>query len=145
VRRQPKSSLYEVLTVLLLPVSQKQTLPTYAANSIHILLPISWMTGNLRRTKTVCFCHLLPYLYLTQCASDEEHARAMEEQWIDSMDTVGSASLSQGSSSNTALMQGTFIGFFFPILPLFFLRKPSTSAFWDDNTEVEAPESVIFS
>ncbi|KAF6760177.1 hypothetical protein DFP72DRAFT_883444 [Ephemerocybe angulata] len=46
----------------------------------------------------------------------DEHARALEEQWIDSIDNVGSASLSQ---------------------------KPAV--FWDDGTEVEPVPNVIFS
>ncbi|KAF8895712.1 DUF2407 C-terminal domain-containing protein [Gymnopilus junonius] len=45
----------------------------------------------------------------------EEHARALEEQWIDSIDNAGSATLSQsGSSNSTSFLQGVLMGFFLP-------------------------------
>jgi hypothetical protein len=76
---------------------------------------------------------------------DEEHARLLEEQWIDSVDNAGSVSLSQSSSSNTAVMQGILMGFFFPLMPLFFMGKPTPPVFWEDGSEYEAPDSVVFS
>ncbi|KAF8918110.1 DUF2407 ubiquitin-like domain-containing protein [Mucidula mucida] len=75
----------------------------------------------------------------------DEHARALEEQWIDSMDNAGTASLSQSTSANSSIIQGLVIGFFFPILPFFFIRKPIPPVFWEDGTEYEPPDSVIFS
>ncbi|KIJ64588.1 hypothetical protein HYDPIDRAFT_111955 [Hydnomerulius pinastri MD-312] len=74
----------------------------------------------------------------------DEHARALEEQWIDSMDSVGSAPLVQ-SSSQTMIVRGIVIGFFFPIIPFFFLRDTKPAAFWEDGSQVQATESVIFS
>ncbi|KAH7885475.1 DUF2407 ubiquitin-like domain-containing protein [Phlebopus sp. FC_14] len=74
----------------------------------------------------------------------DEHARALEEQWIDSIDSVGSAPLVQ-SSSQTMIIRGIVLGFFFPILPFFFLRDTKPAAFWEDGSQVEATESVIFS
>ncbi|KAF9222984.1 hypothetical protein BS17DRAFT_707650 [Gyrodon lividus] len=74
----------------------------------------------------------------------DEHARALEEQWIDSMDSVGNAPLVQ-SSSQSMIVQGIVIGFFFPIIPFFFLRDPKPAAFWEDGNQVQATESVIFS
>lgn len=61
------------------------------------------------------------------------------------MDNAGSASLSQSSAGNTSLIQGLVIGFFFPVLPFFFIRKPSPPVFWEDGSDYEPPESVIFS
>jgi hypothetical protein len=84
----------------------------------------------------------IPYLSLT----DDEHARALEEQWIDSIDNAGSASLSQSSSSsNSAVLQGIILAFFFPFLPFFFMRKQRPAVFWDDGSEHESTSNVIFS
>ncbi|KAK7057482.1 ubiquitin-like domain-containing protein [Favolaschia claudopus] len=77
----------------------------------------------------------------------DEHARALEEEWIDSLDSAGSASLSQNSSSNNpAFWQGVLLGFFFPILPFFFFRNHHPPAiFWDNGAPSEPTGSVIFS
>ncbi len=61
------------------------------------------------------------------------------------MDNAGTASLSQSTSANSSIIQGLVIGFFFPILPFFFIRKPIPPVFWEDGTEYEPPDSVIFS
>ncbi|KAF8549221.1 hypothetical protein OG21DRAFT_1500545 [Imleria badia] len=73
----------------------------------------------------------------------DEHARALEEQWIDSMDSVGNAPLVQ-TSAQSMILRGIVMGFFFPILPLFFLRDAKPAAFWDDGNEVQPTENVIF-
>jgi len=73
----------------------------------------------------------------------DEHARALEEQWIDSMDSVGNAPLVQ-TSAQSMILRGIVMGFFFPILPLFFLRDAKPAAFWGDGSEVQATENVIF-
>ncbi|KAF4621039.1 hypothetical protein D9613_000362 [Agrocybe pediades] len=87
------------------------------------------------------------YLDLDFATEEEydEHARALEEQWIDSMDNVGTATLSQSDSSNAAVLQGVLVGFFFPFLPLFFLRNRKPAVFWQDGSEAEQTSSVIFS
>lgn len=61
------------------------------------------------------------------------------------MDNAGTASLSQSSTANSSIIRGLVIGFFFPILPFFFIRKPAPPVFWEDGTDYESPESVIFS
>ncbi|KAG2337065.1 hypothetical protein BDR05DRAFT_806136 [Suillus weaverae] len=58
----------------------------------------------------------------------DEHARALEEQWVDSMDNVNSASLSS-ASSQSLILRGIVIGFFFPIIPFFFLRETKAAVF----------------
>jgi len=83
-------------------------------------------------------------------ANDEdydEHARALEEQWIDSLDNADTASLSQSSSpaSASTLLQGIIVGLFFPLMPFFFFREPQPPVFWDDGTEYETAGSVVFS
>ncbi|KAL0577745.1 Pumilio y domain member 6 [Marasmius crinis-equi] len=77
----------------------------------------------------------------------DEHARALEEQWIDSLDsTDNSLSPSSSSSSNSSAMQGIVVGFFFPFLPLFLNgHKPPQPIFWEDGTEHTHSESVVFS
>ncbi|KAF8574333.1 hypothetical protein K439DRAFT_1416038 [Ramaria rubella] len=75
----------------------------------------------------------------------DEHARALEEQWIDSIDTTGSAALSQSSpSTSSTVLQGLLLGFFFPVLPFFFFREPRAPVFWDDGREAEHMPSVVF-
>ncbi|KAF7315227.1 Ubiquitin-like domain-containing protein [Mycena indigotica] len=76
----------------------------------------------------------------------DEHARALEEEWIDSLDSAGTATLSQNSSaSNPSFLQGILIGFFFPILPLFFFRNSHPPAFWEDGSQQEPQGTVVFS
>ncbi|KAI0736227.1 DUF2407 C-terminal domain-containing protein [Fomitopsis betulina] len=76
----------------------------------------------------------------------EEHARALEEQWIDSFDNGGGASLSSPSSrASRTFLNGIVVGFFFPLIPLFFLRAPKPAVFWDDGSEHEATSSPVFS
>ncbi|KAF8637950.1 hypothetical protein AX16_010583 [Volvariella volvacea WC 439] len=76
----------------------------------------------------------------------DEHARALEEQWIDSMDNADSAALSQNAgSANTAMLQGVLIGFFFPLIPFFFMRSHKPPVFWEDGGETDPPSNNIFS
>ncbi|KZP23272.1 hypothetical protein FIBSPDRAFT_919127 [Athelia psychrophila] len=76
----------------------------------------------------------------------DEHARALEEQWIDSLDNAGTASLSQSTSSNNAaILQGIVVGFFFPLLPFFFVREPKPAVFWESGIEHEGTGSVVLS
>ncbi|KAK0565854.1 hypothetical protein OC844_001030 [Tilletia horrida] len=56
-------------------------------------------------------------------AEEEEHARALEEQWIDSMGEGMEGDANRpGSGPLQARFEGLFVGFFFPFLPLFFWR-----------------------
>jgi len=77
----------------------------------------------------------------------EEHARALEEQWIDALGSGGgSGSASAESDSRArAVLNGIIIGFFFPLLPFFFLRAPKPAAFWDNGHALETSESTVFS
>ncbi|TFK44449.1 DUF2407 C-terminal domain-containing protein [Crucibulum laeve] len=76
----------------------------------------------------------------------DEHARALEEQWIDSIDNAGTASLSQSStSSSSAILQGILVGFFFPLMPFFFMRNQKPPIFWEDGGVHEPTSNVIFS
>ncbi|CAH7686102.1 DUF2407 C-terminal domain-domain-containing protein [Phakopsora pachyrhizi] len=55
---------------------------------------------------------------------EEEHARAMEEQWLEGLTSTqeGVDSAIMGSQIYMTLFRGLCIGFFFPLLPLFFFR-----------------------
>jgi len=43
------------------------------------------------------------------------------------------------------MLQGTMIGFFFPILPFFFMKNPKPAVFWEDGSESDVTGNVIFS
>ncbi|PCH39812.1 hypothetical protein WOLCODRAFT_116208 [Wolfiporia cocos MD-104 SS10] len=75
----------------------------------------------------------------------EEHARALEEQWIDSFDNGGGSLAQSSSRTSITLLNGLVIGFFFPLLPFFFFSSPKPAIFWDDGSEHENTSSVIFS
>lgn len=66
--------------------------------------------------------------------ADNEHIRALEEQWIDSLDSVGSATLSQAANPQIGMTWGVLLGFFFPVIPFFFFKEvPKPAIFWDDG------------
>lgn len=94
----------------------------------------------------------------------DEHARALEEQWIDDMD-AGSGDVSRMSPSPfrlhfstnsiisvsetgvfTTFLQGLLLGFFFPVLPFFYMRSPRPDAFFSDEYQALEPRGTgIFS
>ena len=80
-------------------------------------------------------------------SADEEHARALEEQWIDALGSGGGSGNASAESDSRAraVLNGIIIGFFFPLLPLFFLRAPKPAAFWDSGHALESSESTVFS
>ncbi|KIP02789.1 hypothetical protein PHLGIDRAFT_111665 [Phlebiopsis gigantea 11061_1 CR5-6] len=86
--------------------------------------------------------------YIDQEFSNEEdydeHVRALEEQWIDSMDNHGSASLSQTSARDT-ILHGIVLGFFFPVLPYFFFHESKPAIFWEDGSAHDVVDRPIFS
>ncbi|TFY76141.1 hypothetical protein EWM64_g7871 [Hericium alpestre] len=88
------------------------------------------------------------YLSMGDFASQEEYeeyARNLEEQWIDSLDNVGTAAISQSDPQASSILEGIVIGFFFPLLPFFFFRDQKLPVFWENNTPFESQGSVIFS
>jgi hypothetical protein len=92
--------------------------------------------------KIVMTVHIIS-LCFNDHSADDERARALEEQWIDSMDSGGSAALSD--SSPTSVFNGAVMGFFFPLLPFFFFSETRPAVFWEDGAEQPAPRSVVFS
>ncbi|KEP51934.1 putative transmembrane protein [Rhizoctonia solani 123E] len=78
---------------------------------------------------------------------DDEHARALEEQWVDNMDSgLPGESSNDGESMYPPYLHGILVGFFFPLIPMFFLRELPPPAFFSDNVApIEAPRSVVFS
>ncbi|KAI0819242.1 DUF2407 ubiquitin-like domain-containing protein [Trametes gibbosa] len=85
--------------------------------------------------------------YLDQEFDDQEdydeHARVLEEQWIDSLD--GGSSASQSQTAVSSLHNGIVLGFFFPLLPFFFFRSNKPAVFWDDDSEHQTLSSPVFS
>ena len=101
----------------------------------------------------VCVCLFFPTPFFGSTNSttaplvDEEHARALEEQWIDGLGGGGGATggSAESDSRARAVLNGIIIGFFFPLLPFFFLRAPKPAAFWESGHALETPESTVFS
>ncbi|TFK90537.1 hypothetical protein K466DRAFT_484587 [Polyporus arcularius HHB13444] len=87
--------------------------------------------------------------YLDQEFDDQddfdEHARALEEQWIDSLDGGSSASLANSQPAVSSLHNGILLGFFFPLMPVFFFRATKPAVFWDDGSEHDALTPSMFS
>lgn len=76
----------------------------------------------------------------------EDQARTLEERWIDSLDMGRDATALAPSSSPVAtLVQGLLVGFFFPIIPFFFMYEQRQAAFWSNGRSAERPGSVVFS
>lgn len=79
----------------------------------------------------------------------EEHARVLEEQWIDGLGGGGGGGAGGGSAESDsrarAVLNGIVIGFFFPLLPFFFLRTPKPAVFWESGHALDTPESTVFS
>jgi len=91
---------------------------------------------------------LMNYLDLDFETEEEydEYARSLEEQWIDSLDNASTASFSHPSaSSSSSVLQGIVVGFFFPILPFFFMRNQPASVFWEDGSPHDPSPNVILS
>ena len=81
---------------------------------------------------------------------DEEHARALEEQWIDALGSGGTGGPSSTGSPESdsrarAVLNGIVIGFFFPLLPFFFFRGSKPAAFFESGHAIEPTESTVFS
>ncbi|KAG8901445.1 hypothetical protein FRB99_005303 [Tulasnella sp. 403] len=79
---------------------------------------------------------------------EDEHARALEEQWIDNLDG-GALDPSLDATPDglyTTLLEGVMTGFFFGFTPFFFMRQARAPAFFSDEFEqIEHQSSVLFS
>ncbi|KZV95480.1 hypothetical protein EXIGLDRAFT_644247 [Exidia glandulosa HHB12029] len=76
----------------------------------------------------------------------EDQARILEERWIDSLDNGREHTSAAAESTAVAtLVQGLLVGFFFPLLPFFFMREARQPAFWSDGRGVHRMGSVVFS
>ncbi|KAH9080325.1 DUF2407 C-terminal domain-containing protein [Lactarius deliciosus] len=91
------------------------------------------------------------YLSTAEFPTEEECTRSMraalEEQWIDGLGGGGGAGggSAESDSRARAVLNGIIIGFFFPLLPFFFLRAPKPAAFWESGHALDTPESTVFS
>ncbi|PPQ89697.1 hypothetical protein CVT25_014098 [Psilocybe cyanescens] len=70
----------------------------------------------------------------------DEHARVLEEQWMD-----GGATMGQSGPGNASVLQGILVGFFFPFIPFFLWQTQKPPVFWEDDSEQEPTSNVIFS
>ncbi|KAI0754789.1 DUF2407 ubiquitin-like domain-containing protein [Daedaleopsis nitida] len=75
----------------------------------------------------------------------DEHARVLEEQWIDSLDGGSSASLANAQPAVSSLHNGIVLGFFFPLMPFFFFRASKPAVFWDDGSSYDSMAPAVFS
>ena len=76
-------------------------------------------------------------------STDDEHARTLEDQWIETLDDPGLTPVNQSSTSET-ILQGLIVGFFFPLMPFFFLREGRQAVFWENGSSQERQNSVVF-
>lgn len=94
--------------------------------------------------RSLFFCVYPAYSFPRVDAVDE-HARALEEQWIDSLDGGANASLSSSQPAVSSIHNGIVLGYFFPLLPLFFFRATKPAVFWEDDSEYEGMSQPVFS
>jgi hypothetical protein len=115
--------------------------PYHPYTTISLTLPPPFFFSIILTILSHYLSILLPW-------TDEEHARALEEQWIDALGT-GSTGAGGGSpdsdSRARAVLNGIVIGFFFPLLPFFFFRGSKSAAFFDSGHAIETTESTVFS
>lgn len=75
----------------------------------------------------------------------DEHARMLEEQWIESFDAGGGGALLHSTPSNYGVLNGIIIGFFFPLIPFYFFHQDKPAVFWEEGGEHVAMTSTMFS
>ncbi|KAJ8483361.1 hypothetical protein ONZ51_g4752 [Trametes cubensis] len=84
--------------------------------------------------------------YLDQDFDDQgdfdEHARLLEEQWIDSLG--GGSTASQSPMTVSSLHNGIVLGFFFPLMPVLFFWSSKPAVFWEDDSEHETLNPPVF-
>jgi hypothetical protein len=103
--------------------------------------PYSYPTNSLITLLSYLSIQIFPW-------TDEEHARALEEQWIDALGSGGTGAGSGSPESDSrarAVLNGIVIGFFFPLLPFFFFRGSKPAAFFESGHAIETAESTVFS
>ncbi|WVR06491.1 hypothetical protein IAU60_003522 [Kwoniella sp. DSM 27419] len=78
---------------------------------------------------------------------NDEHARALEEQWIEG-DMTAETATTTSEGLYTSILHGLLTGFMFPLIPWFFLRELPLPNFFDAEAEaarVEATQSASLS
>ncbi|WWC62769.1 uncharacterized protein I303_105366 [Kwoniella dejecticola CBS 10117] len=68
---------------------------------------------------------------------NDEHARALEEQWIEG-DMTAETATTTSEGLYTSILHGLLTGFLFPIIPWFFFREPPLPNFFDSDAEALA-------
>ncbi|KAF8312993.1 hypothetical protein DL93DRAFT_2081687 [Clavulina sp. PMI_390] len=76
----------------------------------------------------------------------DEHLRALEEQWIDDFNAEQMNNPDMDDEGHwLTLLQGLFLGFFFPVFPFFFIAPSRPDAFFSDEYQsVQRPRPVVF-
>ncbi|WVF69009.1 hypothetical protein IAT40_003783 [Kwoniella sp. CBS 6097] len=65
---------------------------------------------------------------------NDEHARALEEQWIEG-DMTAETATTQTEGLYTSILYGLLTGFLFPLIPWFFFREAPLPNFFDSDAE----------
>ncbi|OCF35126.1 hypothetical protein I316_03167 [Kwoniella heveanensis BCC8398] len=68
---------------------------------------------------------------------NDEHARALEEQWIEG-DMTAETATTQTEGLYTSILYGLLTGFLFPLIPWFFFRETPLPNFFDSDAEAIA-------
>ncbi|WVQ96524.1 hypothetical protein IAU59_003629 [Kwoniella sp. CBS 9459] len=68
---------------------------------------------------------------------NDEHARALEEQWIEG-DMTADTATTQTEGLYTSILYGLLTGFLFPLIPWFFFREAPLPNFFDSDAEAIA-------
>ncbi|KAL7420772.1 hypothetical protein Q5752_004724 [Cryptotrichosporon argae] len=68
---------------------------------------------------------------------NDEHARALEEQWIEGDATADTATTST-EGMYTSILHGLLVGFLLPLTPWFFFREPPLPNFFDAEADADA-------
>lgn len=144
--RSHKLNLCVGLIVLRQWVSLRRILQVSVVSFTIRQVGITWTQILLEKMKIVnCFSVVAfaERVVFNLCPIDEEHARNLEEQWIDSLDDGRTSAIEP--SVSTTLLQGLIVGFFFPLIPFFFLREARPAVFWANGSAQERNSTVVFS
>ncbi|EIW67658.1 hypothetical protein TREMEDRAFT_33495, partial [Tremella mesenterica DSM 1558] len=75
--------------------------------------------------------------------ANDEHARALEEQWIEG-DLTAETALTTTEGTFTSTFNGLIIGFLLPLFVIFFFQEPPLPNFFDAEAEIPTSTNSLF-
>ncbi|ORX37232.1 hypothetical protein BD324DRAFT_650838 [Kockovaella imperatae] len=75
---------------------------------------------------------------------NDEHARALEEQWIEG-DLTAETATTTSEGMYTSILHGLLTGFLFPLIPWFFFRELPLPNFFDADAEARGEDDTTVS